>query len=148
MHVPLSEDLESFYTSLQNPERPTKAEYSDIILIQKMTEEDVTLVENRNTDYLSTFYWLSLSLSGRLIDGFDEYMEKVKKKLNESSDPESIFCYHYGGRWTSALHVTLKSVQEEMRKRASNEDLSDMKLKKQRVNWYKRSQFTYKFVKK
>jgi len=143
----LSDDSESFYTSLQNPERPPKAEYFDIILLQKLTEEDVMLVKNRNTDYLSTFYWLSLSLSGRIIEGFDEYMELFKKKLNESSDPESIFGYHYGGRWTSALHVTLKSVQEEMRKRASIEDLSDMKLKKQRVNWYNQNQYTYKFLK-
>ena len=135
----LSDDLESFYTSLQNPERPPKAGHSYIFLMQKLTEEDVTLVENRNNEYLSTF----------VIDyNRDNEYKKTMEKFKESSDPESMFSYSYGRRSTSALHVTLKSVQEEMRKRASNEDLSDMKLKKQRVNWYNRSQLTYKFIKK
>ena len=108
----LSDDLESFYTSLQNPERPPKAEHSNIFLMQKLTEEDVTLVENRNTDYFSTL-WID----------YNPYMEKslpYLEKFKESSDPESIFSYSYGGRWIFALHVTLKSMQEEMRKRASN----------------------------
>ena len=135
----LSHDLESFYTCLQNPERPPKAEYSNIFLMQKLTEEDVTLVENRNNEYLNTF-WFDYNP--------DSEYKKTMEEFKESSDPESIFSYSDGGRSTSALHVTLKSVQEEMRKRASNEDLSDMNLKKQRVNWYNRSQFTYKFVKK
>ena len=64
----LSDDLESFYTSLQNPEptekttslqNPPKARNSKLFLIQKLTEEDVTLVENKVTDYLSIFANLS-----------------------------------------------------------------------------------------
>ena len=149
----LSDDLESFYTSLQNQELPLVAEHSDISLIQKLIEEDVTLVENRNPNYLNTLGSFDFmnpyakyikpynpTLGPRSVDAY-------LKKFEESSDPESIFSYSAGHRWTQALLVTLKSVQHEMRKRASN-DLSDMKLKKQRVNWYNRSQYTYKFVKK
>ena len=137
----ISEDLELFYTSLQNPERQPKAERARFFLDKKLTEEELTLLENRNREYLNTF--LSYR-SDRLPANFDDKMKEIK----ESSDPESIFSYSFGERNTIVLHVTLKSMQEEMRKRVANEDLSDMELKKQRVKWYSRNQFTYKFVKK
>ena len=137
----LSEDLELFYTSLQNPDRQPKAEKAYIFSTKKLTEEELTLLENRNREYLNTF--LSYR-SDRLPANFDDKMKEIK----ESSDPESIFSYSYGYRETIFLHVTLKSMQEEMRKRVANEDLSDMEIKKHRVKWYNQNQFTYKFVKK
>ena len=144
----LNDDLEYFYASLQNPESKPKAEISSSFLTQKLTEEELRLVDEENQDYLNKFRCYSKryrwNANGPLSRRFNDDIEKMKT----SSDSESKFSYHYCNRWTSALHVTLKSVQEKMRKRAADEDLSHMELKKQRVNWYNRSQFTYKFVKK
>ena len=134
-----NEDLEYFYDSLQNPESKPKAEDSYSFLATKLTEEELRLVDEKNQDYLSKFvdhrYWPQI---------FNNVFDKIKT----SSDPESKFSYSFCDRWTSVLHVTLKSIQEEMRKRAADEDLSHMESKKQRVNWYNRNQYTYKFVKK
>ena len=136
----LNDDLEYFYASLQNPESKPKAEDSYSFLTQKLTEEDLRLVHEKNQDYSNTFSDYYLLGPGKFADDV--------KKMKKSSDPESKFSYSSCHRLTSALHVTLKSMQEEMRKRAADEDLSHMELKKQRVNWYNRSQYTYKFVKK
>ena len=137
----LSQDLELLYISLQNPERQPKAEYVNIFWTQKLTKEELTLLENKNKDYLNTF---SRYESGMHPSYFDGDM----KEIGKSSDPESIFSWSCGYRTTIVLHVSLKSLEEEMRKRVANEDLSDMELKKQCVKWYGRNQFTYKFVKK
>ena len=137
----LSQDLELLYNSLQNPERQPKTEYANIFWTQKLTKEELTLLENKNQDYLNTF---SRYESGMHPSYFDGDMKEIEK----SSDPESIFSWSCGYRTTIVLHVTLKSLEEKMRKRVANEDLSDMELKKQRVKWYGRNQFTYKFVKK
>ena len=113
-------------------------------MTKKLTEEELRLVDEKDQDYLNTFQFytqLGGSKSGYM---FNNDIEQIKK----SSDPESKFRYSSCHRWTSALHVTLKSMQEKMKKRATDEDLSHLELKKQRVNWYNRSQFTYKFVKK
>ena len=137
----LNDDLEYFYASLQNPESKPKAEDSDSFLTQKLTEEELRLVDEKNQDYMHKYHSYS-QLPGCWNFYYD--IEEMKK----SSDPESKFSYSTCERWTSALHVTLKSMQEEMSKRAADEDLSHMELRKQRVNWYNRSQHTYKFVKK
>ena len=141
----LNDDLEYFYDSLQNPERKPKVEECAGFLTKKLTEEELRLVDQKNQDFLNTFSFYT-QLDGRSNDGylFNNDIEQIKK----SSDPESKFSYSSCHRWTFALHVTLKSMQEKMKKRAADEDLSHMELKKQRVNWYNRSQFTYKFVKK
>ena len=114
----LSEDLELFYTSLQNPDRQPKAEraYRYIFSTKKLTEEELTLLENRNREYLNTF--LSYR-SDRLPANFDDKMKEIK----ESSDPESIFSYNYGYRESFCLHIKLKSMQEEMRKRVADMDM-------------------------
>ena len=150
----LNEDLEYFYTRLQNPESKPKAEVSYSFLTQKLTEEELRLVDEMNQDYLNTFsrynqFWMkgredSNKLIKKAAQNFKEDIEQIKK----SSDPESKFSRGFCGRWTFALRVTLESMQKEMRKRAANENLSHMELKKQCVNWYNRSQYTYKFVEK
>ena len=138
----LSEDLESLYTSLQNPEREPKKERVNLFLTQKLTEEQQTLLETRNDHYLKTFNWYNRPHWRKSHFNLDMSF------IRESNDSESIFSRSDGERWTSALHVSLKSLQEEMRKRVSNEDLPVMELKKQRVGWYNRNEYTYKFVKK
>ena len=118
--------------------------HAKLFLTQKLTEEEYKLLETRNNDYLKTF------------DRYESYLNGLRwrnlamdmKKIGKSNDPDSILSRNEGKRWTSRLHVTLKSMQEEMRKRASNKDLSDMELKKKRVRWYNRKESTYKFVKK
>ena len=145
----LGEDLDSFYSCLyQNPEGLIKAERVNIFLTQKLTGEQRTLVENRNNEYLKTFN----GYKGRPIKGTRKYHSVVPimranihrrsdidpldidmKHIAKSSDPESIFIRNIGERWTIVLNVTLKSMQEEIRK-VSHEDLSDMESKKRRLN--------------
>ena len=138
----LSEDLESLYISLQNPEQEPKTERANLFLTQKLTEEQQTLLETRNHHYLKTFNWYNRPYWWCSHFNADMYF------IGESNDPESIFSRSNGERWTSAVHVSLKSLQEEMRKRVSNEDLSDIELKKKCIGWYNRKKYTYKFVKK
>ena len=114
----ISEDLESFYTSLQNPECQLIEEYVEIFSTKKLTEEELTLLENRNREYLSKY----ISYSAEFPPHFDRDMKRIKN----SSDPESIFCNCVGYRKTITLHATFKSVQAEIRKRFPNEDLSDI----------------------
>ena len=119
----LSEDLESFYTSLQNPEIRPKIERVRIFSTQKLTEEELTLLEFRNREYLKTF---RLYRSESLLR-FDHDMRRIEN----SSDPESIFSNCVGYRKTITLHVTLKSMQEEMREVPNgvpNENQSDVEL--------------------
>ena len=137
----ISEDLELFYTNLQNPERQPKSDYASIFSTQKLTEEELTPLENRDRDFLNTFSLYDRTFG---LSYFNEELEAIEK----SSDPDSIFSYSTGCRDTITLHVTPKSVQEEMRKRVADEDLLNMELKKQRVKWYSQNQYTYKFVKK
>ena len=126
VHRIISEDSELFYTSLENPESYPKVEKAYIFSTKKLTEEELTLLENRNEDFLITFMYYG---SDGLPSLFDSHMKKIEK----SSDPESIFCCSWGHRWTFSLHVTPESMQDEMRKRVANENLSDMESKKQRV---------------
>ena len=135
----ISDDLELLYTSLQNSERQPKAERVFIFSSKKLTEEELTLLENRDEDFLNAF---------PSYRSHPSVFENHIKKIGKSSDPDSIFTWLSGNRKTIALDVTLKSMQEEMRKRVANEDLSDMEIKKHRVKWYNQNQFTYKFVKK
>ena len=129
----LSEDLELFYTSLQNSERQPKAELAYFFSTKKLTDEELTLLENRNKDYLNTFR--RYGFDDRFIQWdrprslFNDDMKDIKK----SSDPDSIFCLSYGHRETIALHVIFQSMDEETKKRVANKDPSDIKLKKQRV---------------
>ena len=112
-HRILSEDLESFYTSLQNPERHPKEESVDIFLTKKLSEEELTLLEKRDKDFLNAFPYYR---SGHMHALFENDMEEIGK----SSDPESIFFRIYGHRDTIALNVTPKSMQE-----VANDDLLD-----------------------
>ena len=119
----LSEDLELFYTCRQNSESEPEAG-ANFFLSQQLAEEEFTLLENRNNDYLNTFnLYYPLGGSSGI---FDRDMQIIGK----SSDPESIFSRGDGFRWTIVLNITLL---EKMRKRASNEDLSDTESKKHRV---------------
>ena len=126
----LSEDLELFYTNLQNPERQPKSDqkfvHACLFLTQKLTEEEQTLLENKNRDFLNAFYSYG---SDGVPHGHRYDFSIDMKAIEKSSDPESIFSCSCGHRHTIDLHVTLKSMQEEMRKRVANEDLSDMDLK-------------------
>ena len=83
---------------------------------------------------------------------FYDDMREIGASSEASSDPdsvpESIFSHSIGVRDTTTLHVTLESIKDEMLKRVANEDLSDMELKRQSVEWYGRNLFTYKFAKK
>ena len=97
----ISEDLELFYTSLQNPERQPKEEYVDIFSTKKLTEEELTLLENRNRGYLNTF-------SDYGPDGVSFYFDSDMKEIEKSNDPESIFSRSYGNRWTIPLYVTVE----------------------------------------
>ena len=120
----LSEDLESLYS--HNPKCQPEAEHAYIFLTKKLTDEETTLLEKRNRDYLKMFsYYRS--------DPHPHYFDNSMKEIRKSSDPESIFSRSYGFRITLALHVTLESIEEEMRKRVANEDLSNMEFKRQRV---------------
>ena len=96
----ISEDLELFYTSLQNPERQPKEDYANIFSAQKLTEEELTLLENRNNDFLNTFRWYE-SDDHTFFDG-------LMKEIKKSNDPESIYIWSSGFRLTKALHETLK----------------------------------------
>ena len=95
----ISEDLELFYTSL-NPERQLNEDYANIFAAQKLTEEELTLLENRNKDFLNTFRWYEAD-DHTFFDG-------LIKEMKKSNDPESIFIWSSGYRWTKVLHVTLK----------------------------------------
>ena len=138
----ISEDLELFYTNLQNPERQPKSDYASIFSTQKLTEEELTPLKNRDRYFLNTFSLYHGTFGFSNFNG--DFLEAVEK----SSDPDSIFSYSSGCRDTIILHVTLKSMEKEMRKRVANEDPSNMELKKQRVKWYSQNQYTYKFAKK
>ena len=81
------------------------------------------LLENRDIDFLDSF---SLYESDSISNTFDWDMMKIEK----SGDLDSIFSRNDGFRQTIHLNATLKSMQEEMRKRVANEDQSDMELKK------------------
>ena len=107
----LSEDLEEFYTGLQNPKRQLEKHTATIFLKQKLTEEEQTKLKNRNKSYLKTFEFYKFIDNNGIPFWWDVDMHLIR----ESSDPESIFCYSYGGRWTSSLHVNLKSMQGKMR---------------------------------
>jgi len=150
----LNEDLEYFYISLRNPESKPKAEVSYSFLTQKLTEEELRLHDERNQDYLNTFssynqLWMEgYENSNQLIIEAAERFNNDIEQMKTSNDPESKFSHSFSGRWTFALRVTLESMQKEMRKRAANEDLLHMELKKQCVNWYNQRLHTYKFVKK
>ena len=102
----LSEDLESFYTSLQNPKLAPKEiqreETANIFLTQKLTEVELTLLKSRNSDYLNTFYWYQPDAKRSV--NFDNNM----KKIGKSSDPESIFSHSVGNRWTTRLKLPLE----------------------------------------
>ena len=102
----LSEDLESFYTSLQNPKLVPKEiqreETANIFLTQKLTEVELTLLKSRNSDYLNTFYWYQPDAKRSV--NFDNNM----KKIGKSSDPESIFSHSVGNRWTTRLKLPLE----------------------------------------
>ena len=145
----ISEDLDLFYTSLPKvrisiyPESQPKEELVDIFSTNKLTEEELVLLESRNKDYLDTFDYYESDKSSL----FTRDMEKIEK----SSDLESIFSYSCGQRDTLTLHVTFESIKEEMLKRIANEDLSDMELNKQWVKWLSKSgqnQLRFKRVKK
>ena len=150
----LNEDLESFYTSCQNPESKPKAEVAYSFVTQKLNEEELRLLDERNEDYLNTFHsynriWMDgREDSNRLLLNAAQRFNKDIEEIGKSSDPESKFSYTFCGRWTFALHVTLKSMQAAMRKRASNEDMSNVELKKKCVYWFNQKQTTLKFVKK
>ena len=96
----LSEDLESFYTNFQNQEPQLKKENASIFTTQKLTEEELKLLKDRDKDYLNKFNWYRES--GGPFSIFDEDM----KEIGKSSDPESIFSQSCGHRYTIALHVT------------------------------------------
>ena len=85
---------------------------------------------------------LSLVTKARL--KLDEDIDKIKK----SKDPDSKFVMSYGHRETFPLGVTLKSIRQKMIKRALNEDLSDMELKRTIFTRDNKRHFTYKYVKK
>ena len=163
----ISEDLELFYTSLENPAHQPKEEYVDIFLTKQLTEEELTLLENRNRDFLNTFWMYGPGMSCYNIDkdmkkivrpneieAFSDTSSEasseasIEASIDPDSVPESIFYHSIGVRDTTTLHVTLESIKEEMLNRVANEDLSDMELKRQSVEWYGRNLFTYKFVKK
>ena len=124
--------LELLYTNLLNPEYQPKEEKAYIFSTKKLTEEEQTLLDNKNKNFINTFYDYGS-------DGFLSIFDRDMNKIQKSSDPETIFSRSSGYRWTLALHVPSKSKQEEMGKRVANEDTSDMELKKQRLKWYVRS---------
>ena len=95
----LSEDLESFYASLQNPKHVPKEETANIFWTPKLSEEELTLLRSRNSDYLNTFYWYQPD--AKRSDDFENDMKQIEK----SSDPESIFSHSFGNRWTSRLEA-------------------------------------------
>ena len=104
----LSEDLELFYTSLQNLERQPKEEGVNIFLTKKLTEKELTLLENRDEDFLNTFTYDKYVLyRGPGPSNFKNDMEIIEK----SSDPDSIFSRNYGHRYTIPLNVTPKSMK-------------------------------------
>ena len=99
LHRILSDDLESFYTSQRKPGYLPEEESVAFFLAQKISEEEQTLLKNRNKDYLNKFKWYH-SDSSKV---FDIDMKKIKK----SSDPESIYRWNEGKRLTMNLNVTL-----------------------------------------
>ena len=106
----LSEDLELFYTNLQNPERqPTsdqKFVHTSYFSTRKLTEEELTLLKNRNEDFLNTFHSYGSGAhpeSLRQAETLDSDMRAIER----SSDPESVFSCCSGHRHTIELHVTL-----------------------------------------
>ena len=111
----ISEDSELLYTSLKNLKRQPKEEYVNIFSTRKLTEEALTLLENRNREYLNTFYYYGS-------DGLSSIFDRDMKKIKKSSDPESIFNYSYGYRNTIFLHVSLKSIKQEMKKKGVKEE--------------------------
>ena len=106
----LNDDLEYFYDSLQNPERKPKEEESVSFLTQRLTGEELRLVDEKNQDYLNKFNLYNQIWINMATQSFNNDIEKMKT----SSDPESKFSYSFCERWTYALHVTLKSMQEKM----------------------------------
>ena len=89
--------MESFYTSLQNPKNLPKEQAVNIFLSPKLSEEELALLRSRNSDYLNTFFWYQTNATRS--DDFENDMKKIEK----SSDPESIFSFSAGDRWTSRL---------------------------------------------
>ena len=113
----ISEDLELLYTSLQNPKRQhiTRlnsedfcgiTERANIFSTKKLTEKEVTLLENRSREFLNTFRWYGS-------EGRPSYFEDDMKQIGTSSDPDSVFTRNLGNRVTKTLHVSLRSVQKE-----------------------------------
>ena len=92
--------MEIFYTSLENSNSQPKEEFAYIFSTKKLTEEELTLLENRNRDFLNLFVYYGS-------DGFSSFFERDMKKKEKSSDPESIFSRSSGFRHTISLHVTL-----------------------------------------
>ena len=121
----LNDDLESYYTDFYNLERIRKAQNVFSFLTQKLTTEEITLVDDKNEAYLSTFNSYGNSI-GYNNSEFSQAIDAIKK----SSDTDSIFAESYCYRWTIPLKITLKSRREEIKKRTSNEDVSDKKLKR------------------
>ena len=116
----LSEDLESFYTRLRNPERVPKAEHVGIFLTQNLTEEERTLLNIRSNNYLNTFNsYYSDSDRNRYVT-IDWDMTRIEK----SKDPESILSWSEGARGTLALNYRPKG-------------LSDMELNEKRADLMK-----------
>ena len=89
-----------FIPNLQNPESQPREEYANIFSTQKLTEDELKLLEDRNEDYLNKFNWYRGS--GAPFSIFDDDM----KEIGKSDDPESIFSQSCGHRNTIGLHVT------------------------------------------
>ena len=162
----VNDDLESLYSNLRNQERKLGFESVVSFMTQMLTEHEKDLIEKRNNDYLKTIFEYSentsvlgiqiFSRDARWKDGItglmrlDEDIEKIKK----SSVSDSKFLYSLCCRNTFPINVTLKSIREEMAKRALDEDLSDMELTRTLYtrdgNIYSdgKKQYTYKYVKK
>ena len=166
----VNDDLESLYSNLRNQERKLRFESVVSFMTQMLTEHEKDLIEKRNNDYLETIFEYFentsaleiqcirkiFSRDARWKDGItglmrlDEDIEKIKK----SSVSDSKFLYSLCCRNTFPINVTLKSIREEMTKRALDEDLSDMELMRTLYtrdgNIYSdgKKQYTYKYVKK
>ena len=141
----INDDLESFYTNLQNQERKIKKEETGHFLTQKITPEEQDLIDKRDENYKKSFErYLKVMPHG--LKWFEDDIEEFKK----SSDPDSKYVYSFSKRFTFPLNVTLKSTREAMTKRAFNENLSDMELKRSiyTCNIDKKRKYTYKYVKK
>ena len=100
----VNDDLESFDNNLQNPHTKPKTELIESFLTQKLTTEELKLVEERNEDYLELFFNYNCPGGGSFDKG-SLLFQKDMKKISKSSDPDSTFINTYCRRRTFLIYV-------------------------------------------